>query len=89
MNLAMTPTKKCFVFGGINMKLFKVEPKKYKCDACGFETMQSTNHYGPTWSWGHVNTCPKCPPFKKYPEFGGQTTWTCLETEPKLPGELK
>jgi hypothetical protein len=71
------------------MKLFKVEPKKYKCDACGFETMQSTNHYGPTWSWGHVNTCPKCPPFKKYPEFGGQTTWTCLETEPKLPGELK
>lgn len=26
-----------------------------------------------------VNTCPACPPFKKYPEFGGATVWDCVE----------
>lgn len=60
--------------------------KRYKCDRCGHVTTQTTNHYGPTWSWGRVNACPQCPPWAKYPEFGGQTTWTCLEEEPNHAG---
>ncbi len=62
--------------------------KRYACNRCGHETKQMTNHYGPTWSWGRVNTCPKCPPWAKYEEFGGQTTWRCLENPPdEEPGE--
>ena len=57
----------------------KITNKKYKCKACGYETQQSTNHYGNTWNYNHYNSCPKCPPYKKYPEFGGQTTWECME----------
>lgn len=53
--------------------------KRYRCSRCGYETMQDTNHYGSTWSWGHVNCCPQCPPYAKYPEYGGQTIWECLE----------
>lgn len=49
--------------------------KRYRCRDCGHETVQSTNHTGPTWSWGRVSVCPKCPPYKKYPEFGGVTHW--------------
>lgn len=56
--------------------------KKYKCRRCGHVTKQTTNHYGATWSWGHVNCCPTCPPWAKYPEYGGQTIWDCLETSP-------
>ena len=55
--------------------------KKYKCDRCGFIKEQNTNHYGKTWSWGRYNVCPKCPPYAKYSEFGGQTIWTCMEKE--------
>ena len=53
--------------------------KKYKCSRCGHIEEQKTNHYGNTWSWEKVNTCRKCPPWAKYPEFGGQTIWECLE----------
>jgi len=64
-------------------KYTRIEPvtlKNYSCDRCGYVTQQSTNHSGKTWSLGHFNTCPKCPPHAKYPEFGGMTTWTCVET---------
>ena len=53
--------------------------KKYRCSRCGFEKEMQTNHYGTTWSWGYYNTCPVCPPCAKYPEFGGQTIWECVE----------
>lgn len=62
--------------------------KRYKCRRCGHVVEQTTNHFGPTWSFGHVNCCPVCPPWAKYPEFGGQTIWDCLETEPKPLGEI-
>lgn len=55
--------------------------KRYRCTQCGHETTQTTNHYGATWSWGHSNTCPACPPYRKYPEFGGHTVWVCLDKE--------
>ena len=67
-------------YGG--MPLYSHAAKRYRCDRCGYVVEQTTNHYGPTWSWGHVNVCPKCPPWAKYPEFGGQTTWTCLDQPP-------
>lgn len=54
--------------------------KKYKCDRCGHVSTQRTNHYGKTWSIGRVNTCPDCPPWAKYPEYSGRTTWTCIES---------
>lgn len=56
--------------------------KKYKCDRCGHVTEQKTNHFGPTWSAGRCNTCPKCPPWAKYSEFGSRTTWTCMDAQP-------
>lgn len=59
-------------------------PKKYKCRKCGHISTQTTNHTGPTWSWGRVNTCPACPPFEKYPELGGQTAWDCMESEKEV-----
>lgn len=59
----------------------KSSNKKYACERCGHETVQNTNHYGKTWSWGRFNTCPNCPPWAKYPEFGGSTKWICLEKE--------
>lgn len=63
------------------MKYPKQTSKRYQCSQCGFENRQTTNHYGNTWSWGRVNTCPKCPPHAKYAAFGGQTIWQCLDTE--------
>lgn len=59
----------------------KQTSKRYRCTQCGHEQMQTTNHYGPTWSHGHMGACPKCPPYKKYPEFGGQTIWECMEPQ--------
>lgn len=59
--------------------------KKYACRRCGHVTEQRTNHYGPTWSSGRYNTCPKCPPWAKYAEFGGSTVWDCLEQPPANP----
>jgi DNA-directed RNA polymerase subunit RPC12/RpoP len=60
----------------------KITNKKYKCTQCNYETTQATNHYGSTWSMGTYSACPKCPPFKKYPEYGGKTIWECMEKEP-------
>lgn len=57
----------------------RITTKKYKCRACGAITEQSTNHYGPTYSWGHFNCCPNCPPWRKYSEFGGSTIWDCID----------
>ena len=59
----------------------KQTSKRYRCTQCGHEQRQTTNHFGPTWSWGHSGTCPKCPPYKKYPEFGGATIWECMEPQ--------
>ncbi len=67
-----------------NLKVFEIMPrtaKRYACARCGCVSEQVTNHYGETWSWGHVNACPDCPPWAKYPEFGGSTLWKCLEVE--------
>ena len=57
----------------------EISEKKYKCIQCGYEKKQITNHYLQTYSMGTYNTCPKCPPFKKYPEYGGSTIWECIE----------
>lgn len=62
----------------------KQTTKRYSCSRCGHIEKQKTNHFGNTWSFGRYNTCPKCPPFAKYPEFGGQTVWNCLES-PEYP----
>jgi hypothetical protein len=53
--------------------------KNYECSRCGYITMINTNHFGSCWSFGHYNCCPKCPPWAKYPEFGGHTHWNCLD----------
>jgi hypothetical protein len=57
--------------------------KKYKCIECGFVKEQKTNHYMNTWSFGRYNCCPQCPPYKKFPEYGGKTNWKCIETKEK------
>lgn len=57
--------------------------KPYKCTQCNHVENITTNHYGPCWSWGRHNCCPKCPPYKKYSEYGGQTVWVCEEDPPK------
>jgi len=57
----------------------QITPKKYKCKRCGYVKTQYTNHNGNTWSWGRFNTCLNCPPWAKYPEYGGNTVWECLE----------
>lgn len=57
--------------------------KLYECKECGHQEQIETNHYGSCWSVDHFNTCKKCPPFKKYPEFGGKTIWICQETDPE------
>ena len=61
--------------------------KKYRCTRCGHETEHKTNHWGPTWSVGRYDTCPECPPWAKYPEFGGQTVWECMEKAPLAKAE--
>jgi len=58
-----------------------ISEKSYRCTRCGCVSRQSTNHYGPTWSFGRYNTCPACPPWAKYMEFGGQTRWECLDKD--------
>jgi hypothetical protein len=59
--------------------------KTYRCKKCGHEQQIKTNHYGPCWSWGHYNCCPDCPPYAKYPEFGGSTVWECVEIVQEEP----
>ena len=56
--------------------------KTYQCEKCQTTTIQATNHYGATWSNGHFNCCPNCPPHAKYPEFNGRTIWRCLDLPP-------
>lgn len=53
--------------------------KRYRCTRCGHVQMIQTNHYGACWSYDHYNCCPECPPFAKYPEYGGRTVWECLD----------
>lgn len=53
-----------------------ISSKLYACAECGHEVTQSTNHYGDTYSWGNVSTCPQCPPYKR------PNTWKCLEPVP-------
>lgn len=53
--------------------------KEYRCKRCGHTMRITTNHYGECYSLGHFNCCPACPPYAKYPEFGGSTTWECIE----------
>lgn len=57
----------------------RVTVKRYRCSQCGHVQPIPTNHYGPCWSFNRYNTCPKCPPFRKYPEYSGQTIWYCLD----------
>lgn len=59
----------------------KITFKKYKCKRCEHEKEIDTNHYGECYSWGRYNTCPACPPYAKYSEFGGSTTWICMESK--------
>ena len=66
--------------------------KKYKCSECGHVEKHDTNHWGEFYSLGHLYACPKCPPYKKYPEFGGSTTWVIAEPIPEgawIPGKWK
>ena len=63
--------------------------KNYECTECGHQTKQRTNHWGNTYSWGRYNTCPKCPPYKKYPEYGGSTVWKCLDQQKLAIDEVK
>jgi len=67
----------------VKFKSTPIKFKKYKCSKCGFVKEIDTNHYGECYSWGHSNTCPNCPPYAKYPEYGGSTTWKCMEKPPK------
>lgn len=56
--------------------------KLYRCKRCGHEQRIATNHFGECYSYGHYNTCPACPPWANYPEFGGLTVWICVEPCP-------
>jgi NAD-dependent SIR2 family protein deacetylase len=73
---------------GSQVKLLPVQQtaKTYKCTKCGYQQKITTNHYGNCWSFGRVNTCPKCPPYAKYPEFGGQTVWECVSANATIGG---
>ena len=62
--------------------------KQYRCQRCGHVTEQNTNHYLQTYSSGHFNTCEKCPPWAKYPEFGGCTVWDCITPKPFEAGDI-
>lgn len=66
----------------MDREISKQTSKNYECTECGHRTKQTTNHWGSTWSWGRYNTCPSCPPYKKYPEYGGGTIWKCIDKKP-------
>jgi len=53
--------------------------KKYKCNHCGHVKEIETNHFGKVYSIGAFGVCPKCPPFRKYPQYGGSTIWVYVE----------
>jgi len=67
----------------------EITTKKYRCVKCGHVTELRTNHWGPTWSVGKYDTCPECPPHAKYPEYGGQTVWHCMEKAPLAVAETR
>ena len=70
------PTAAITYGGGERMNNYSEQSHKlYMCTRCGCKKEIKTNHDGNCWSWGKVNTCPQCPPWAKYPEFGGSTTW--------------
>lgn len=50
--------------------------KLYQCNQCGALKLIKTNHFGECYSWGNVNVCPVCPPFRR------PTTWRCIEKVP-------
>jgi len=83
LRLFGTARKLCRLKEGDGMALnntpARITPKRYQCSRCGHIETQQTNHYGETYSLGHFATCPKCPPFAKYPEYGGYTVWKCLD----------
>jgi hypothetical protein len=60
-------------------KTYEHKEKYYKCTQCGHVQKIKTNHFDICWSFGHWNCCPNCPPWAKYPEFGGKTIWECQE----------
>ena len=53
--------------------------KTYKCSRCGHQKDMETNHSLEVYSSGSYNTCPKCPPFRKLPCFGGMTIWELVK----------
>lgn len=63
-----------------------ITKKLYECSRCGHQQMQTTNHYGPTFSLGRYSVCPHCPPFAKYPEYNSRTMWVCMEKDPTKEG---
>lgn len=63
----------------------KQSEKRYCCLRCKHEKRIVTNHYGSCWSLDRYLTCSNCPPYAKYPEYGGQTVWVCLDEDPNNP----
>ena len=65
---------------------FKPTPisyKDYECSNCWHVKKIDTNHYGECYSFWRSNACPKCPPYKQYPEFWwSPIVWKCLEKAP-------
>lgn len=70
------------VYGEEKPTIGAVRSKTYRCKRCGHEQQIKTNHFGECYSMGHFSCCPACPPWAKYPEFGGSTTWICVEPCP-------
>jgi hypothetical protein len=62
---------------------------KKKIQVYAMWTWRFTNHKSLQFyiGFGRFNTCQNCPPYKKYAEFGGQTVWECMETEPEQTKE--
>jgi len=63
------------------VEIKKMKYRKYKCSKCGYEKEIQTNHTDVTISSGRYNVCPKCPPFRKYPEYNAYTSWICQEED--------
>lgn len=51
----------------------------YACSRCATRKLIETNHFLECYSLGRHNTCPSCPPYAKYPEYGGTTIWIPLQ----------
>lgn len=55
--------------------------KLYRCQECGHEKKQGTNHWGEVYSIPGYNECPACPPYKR------PNTWVCGEEPPAGMGK--